>query len=306
MGKETWRSRIENSSDATLGLRGTLLEIIKAENLSVEYYRSQFSLSNVEVSVDQGEIVLLTGPSASGKSTLLYCLSGIIPHCINVSRYAGEVYICGENARKTPFVSIMKNCGVVLQNPTSQIFGMTVEEDMVFGLENLCLKRDEIKNRLDETLEFVNLEKYREADPLTLSGGEKQRVAIASMLVMRPKILFLDEPTSNLDPRGTREILLMLRKLRESGKTVVLVERKIEHILPFVDRIIALDRGEITLDAEPRRFFADEELVKRLGVNVPQVVRVAYGLRERIGLAEIPTSIEELRDVLAKMRSDSV
>ena len=196
----------------------------------------------------------------------------------------------------------MKNCGIVLQNPTSQIFGMTVEEDIVFGLENLCIDRKEIKKRLDEIIKFVNLEKYRESDPLSLSGGEKQRVAIGSMLVMQPKIIFLDEPTSNLDPRGTREILLTINKLRNAKKTVILVERKIEHIIPFVDRIIALDKGNVILDKEPRSFFADQNIVERLGVSPPQIIRLVYEFGEKLMKKGIPLSVQELHDMILELK----
>lgn len=273
--------------------------VLKAENLTAEYYGSQFSLKNINLSIEEGEIVLLTGPSGSGKTMLLYCLSGIIPHCINVRKYEGAVYIDGLEVRKTKLTDITKICGYVLQNPTSQIFGMTVEEDMAFGLENLCIERDEISRRLEETLRFVNLEKYRESDPLSLSGGEKQRVAIGSMIIMQPKIMFLDEPTSNLDPRGTKEVLSMLKKLKEIKKTVVLVERKIEHIVPYVDRIVALDNGAVVLDSEPKRFFANQDVVEKLGVNPPQATRLAYQLGKKgIRIKEIPTSVQELQTML--------
>lgn len=273
--------------------------ILKAENLTAEYYGSQFSLKNINLSIEEGEIVLLTGPSGSGKTMLLYCLSGIIPHCINVRKYEGAVYIDGLEVRKTKLTDITKICGYVLQNPTSQIFGMTVEEDMAFGLENLCIERDEISRRLEEILRFVNLEKYRESDPLSLSGGEKQRVAIGSMIIMQPKIMFLDEPTSNLDPRGTKEVLSMLKKLKEIKKTVVLVERKIEHIVPYVDRIVALDNGAVVLDSEPKRFFANQDVVEKLGVNPPQATRLAYQLGKKgIRIKEIPTSVQELQTML--------
>lgn len=273
--------------------------VLKAENLTAEYYGSQFSLKNINLSIEEGEIVLLTGPSGSGKTMLLYCLSGIIPHCINVRKYEGAVYIDGLEVRKTKLTDITKICGYVLQNPTSQIFGMTVEEDMAFGLENLCIERDEISRRLEEILKFVNLEKYRESDPLSLSGGEKQRVAIGSMIIMQPKIMFLDEPTSNLDPRGTKEVLSMLKKLKEIKKTVVLVERKIEHIVPYVDRIVALDNGAVVLDSEPKRFFANQDVVEKLGVNPPQATRLAYQLGKKgIRIKEIPTSVQELQTML--------
>jgi len=271
------------------------MAVISAKDLTVEYYNSGFSLKHISFSIDEGEIVLLTGPSGSGKTMLLYCLSGVIPHCLNMRTYTGAVYINGVEISKTALSEITKMLGIVLQNPTAQIFGRTVEEDMAFGLENLCVGRDEIKRRIDETLKLVDLEKYRESDPFSLSGGERQRVAIGSTLVMKPDILLLDEPTSNLDSRGTKGVIQTIERLKEEKKTVVLVERNIEHIMPVVDRIIALYDGEKVTDSKPRDFFAKQILVEKLGVNPPQVVRLIYRLRaEGIDIKELPISIQEL------------
>jgi energy-coupling factor transporter ATP-binding protein EcfA2 len=269
------------------------METIKVDSLSIEYYTSNFRLENISLSIDEGEIVLLTGKSGSGKSTLLYCLSGLIPHCINVKEYQGTVEVNGQEISKMSLTDLTKNFGIVLQNPTSQIFGMTVEEDMAFGLENLCVERSEIKKRIGEALTFTNLENYRKADPLSLSGGQIQRVALGSMLVADPNILFLDEPTSNLDPRGTREVLTILKKLKDKRKTIVLVERKAEYIVPFVDRVIGLHDGKVIADLEPRRFFSNREVVSRLGVSPPQVVRLAYQLIEDGVDSELPITVEE-------------
>lgn len=277
------------------------MEILRAENLSVKYYASDYVLRNVNASIYEGELVLITGPSGCGKTTLLYCLSGIIPHCISVEDYGGKVFLYDKEIKNHPFSEIMKNSGTVLQNPTAQIFGMTVEEDIVFGLENLCYSREVIKKRLDEILKLVKLEKYRNSDPHDLSGGEKQRLVIASVLAMNPRILFLDEPTSNLDPRGTREVLLTLEKLRRA-KTIVLVERKIEHIAPYVDRIIALNDGQVVFNSDPREFFSNMKLVEKLGVNAPQVVRLAQKLKEMgVGIKGTPLTVDELRTRLSKI-----
>ena len=281
------------------------MEAIKADDLSIEYFNSGFCLENINLSIKEGEIVLLTGKSGSGKSTLLYCLSGVIPHSINTKKYHGAVYINGQEITKLLLTEITKNSGIVLQNPTSQIFGMTVEEDMAFGLENLGVERNEIRKRVTEALRFTNLERYRKADPLSLSGGQIQRVVLGSMLVMEPNILFLDEPTSNLDPRGTKEVLTILKKLKDKKKTIILVDRKAEHIVPFVDRIIGLQDGKVIADSEPRKFFLNRDIVTRLGVSPPQVVRLAYRLIEDELNIDLPLSPEEFYDIHARYVKDN-
>lgn len=278
------------------------MQAIKAEGLSVKYYMSDdYILKNVNVSIQEGEMVLITGPSGCGKSTLIYCLAGIIPHHITVEKYEGRVLLFGRDISKKGFSEIAKICGVVLQNPTSQIFGMTVLEDLTFGLENLCLSRSAMEEKLNEVLELVDLKKYVNTDPQDLSGGERQRLVIGSLLAMDPKILLFDEPTSNLDPRGTKEVLLALNKLRRLKKTIILVERKIQDIALSVDRIIALKDSGVVFDSSPRDFFSNMKLVETLGVSSPQIVRLSYLLREKGIDVKIPLTIEELRKQLAEV-----
>ncbi|MGC8962219.1 MAG: energy-coupling factor ABC transporter ATP-binding protein, partial [Candidatus Bathyarchaeia archaeon] len=264
--------------------------VINVHHLFIKYYTAQdYALSDVNLSVDEGSLTLITGPSSSGKTTLLYALSGVIPHCVDVESYEGSVEIRGRTVSETPFPELVSEIGILLQNPTAQIFGMTVEEDVVFGLENLCLERGEMNRILEETLELVGLKEHRFDDPNSLSGGERQRTVIGSILAMNPKILFLDEPTSNLDPLGAKEVLRTLYRLKGMGKTIILVERKIEHIAPFVDDIIAVDQGRVVFQGAPREFYSDPERIRSLGVNAPQVVLLAHRLRERgISLEDIP------------------
>ncbi len=276
--------------------------VLKAENLYVQYFKTGFFLRNVSLSVRKGELLLVTGPSGSGKTTLLYSLSGIIPHCIQVKRYNGNVYMDGVNVREVKFSELSSKFGIVLQNPTSQIFGMTVEEDIVFGLENLCFPRDEIEARLNYVLRFMGLEKYRTRDPLTLSGGEKQKLVIGSVLAMDPEIMFLDEPTSNLDPEGAKDVLSTLIRLKNLGKTLIIVERRIERISPYVDRIIALKQGRIVMDAGPREFFFNRSMVEELGVNPPPTVKCVYGLIDRkIPVKNVPLTLQEFRLLVDKL-----
>lgn len=269
-------------------------EKIVVENLCYKYRNSEFELHYINLKIGN-EFVLVTGRSGSGKSTLIYCLAGLIPHYIRNGEMKGEVWIDGRKTSETPLEELAKKVGVVLQNPESQIFGMTVEEDLAFGLENLCVPRHQMERKVSEILSFLGLEKFRNMPPEALSGGQKQRLAIGSVLALDPEVIVLDEPLSNLDPWGARLIVSTLEKLKEAGRTVVLVERKIEDVIHLVDRVIALEDGRLIADEPPREFLADRGLVERLGVEIPQAVKLAHHL-ESSGLkfAEFPITAEEL------------
>lgn len=270
---------------------------IVVENLDFKYYNSDFSLKNINLEVDSGEFILITGPSGCGKSTLAYCLSGIIPHCIKYGKMKGKVLVNGKDTQKVSMSDLIKEVGIVLQNPDSQIFGMSVEEDIAFGLENLCCPRDEIKRKVEEILDFLNLKKLKEDSPDCLSGGQKQRLVIGSVLVIEPEIIILDEPVSNLDPLGTKMVLLTLISLKKLGKTIILVERKIDEIIHFVDQMIALDNGKIVAKGNPRKLFEDRKLIEKLGIQPPQVVRLFYRLKDDgIKFDRLPLTIEEFVD----------
>ncbi|MEM5794384.1 MAG: ATP-binding cassette domain-containing protein [Candidatus Aenigmatarchaeota archaeon] len=273
------------------------MEKILVKNLNFKYDNSGFCLKNINLRIKEGEFVLLTGPSASGKSTLAYCLSGIIPHCIKNGKMKGNVWVNGKNTKEEKLSELARKVGMVFQNPESQIFGMTVEEDIAFGLENLNFPREEIRKRINKILKFLELKKFKDKPPECLSGGQKQRLVIGSVLVMEPEVLILDEPVSNLDPEGTRMVFSTLISLKQQKKTIILIERKIEGILPFVDRIIALKEGKIVSDSSPRKFFQNVKLVNSLGIQPPQVVRLFYKLKERgFKLGRLPLTVEELVD----------
>ena len=268
---------------------------IRTRRLSYRYRNaSRLAIENIDLEIRRGELVLVVGPSGAGKSTLIYCLSGIVPHYILGGEMSGDVFVHGINSRETELCELTKRVVVVLQNPESQIFGMTVEEDVAFGLENLCLPTDVIARRLDETLRFLELDEFRESPPESLSGGQKQRLALGSVLALEPDVILFDEPLSNLDPHGSELVISTLKKLKDSGKTVILVERKTEDILQFLDRVIAIEGGKKVADCSPRELFKDRELVRRLRISVPQVIRLSYELAAR-GLVpdDMPISASE-------------
>jgi len=269
--------------------------VISVEGLSCRYSGKEFELRVDGLEVKRGEFVLITGPSGSGKSTLAYCLSGLIPHYIRNARMLGRVSICGMDTSRTPIHELSKRVGFILQNPEAQIFGMTVEEDLAFGLENLGMPYDEMKRRVEETLNLMGMRELRDLDTSSLSGGMKQKLVIASVLIMRPGVLILDEPLANLDPKETGGILSILYSLKRVGKTVVVIERRLGELSPLVDRVVALKDGRVVADLDPRSFFEDEGLINELNVVPPKVVEVAYELRRRgLKLEPFPLSEREL------------
>jgi energy-coupling factor transport system ATP-binding protein len=218
---------------------------ILVENLKYKYDISGFEIKVDRLEIKKGEMVLIVGNSGSGKTTLLYCLSGIIPHCIKRGQLEGSVKISDINVLTTPIEKLIGRIGIVLQNPESQIFGMTVEEDIAFGLENMKLERNEIKKRIEKWLTRLGMYELREEDPESLSGGQKQRLVIASALAMEPEILFLDEPFSNLDIKTINLLIDILKELKNEGKTIIIVERKTDELLSLVDKIIVIKDGNV-------------------------------------------------------------
>ncbi|HOB16089.1 MAG TPA: ATP-binding cassette domain-containing protein [Defluviitoga sp.] len=214
------------------------------KNLSFKYGENEV-LKNININIEKGEFIGLVGYNGSGKSTLLKVMSGIL------QPYSGEVYFKNhaldeKNRRKI---------GYIFQNPENQIIGVTVEEDVAFGLENIGVPREKMIEKIEWALSTVNLKGLEHADPNTLSGGQKQRLAIASILVMEPEVILMDEPTSMLDPKGRNEIYNVIKKLIEMGETIVIASHQPSD-LEDVTRIIALDKGDIIFDGPKEEFYS--------------------------------------------------
>ena len=187
--------------------------MIRTENLNV-FRGNTRVLKDINLEIHEGEIVLITGPSGCGKSTLALALSGLLPSSIP-AKVSGVVRICGLDTQSHPIREIVQHAGLVLQNPSAQLFHLRVEDEIAFGPRNLGLSDDEIRQRTNWAIKATGLEALREKKPATLSGGQKQCVAIASILAMRPKVLILDEPTASLDVPNTRRVLETLKTLRD-------------------------------------------------------------------------------------------
>jgi energy-coupling factor transport system ATP-binding protein len=245
---------------------------LEVSDLSVEYKASQRSaLSSVEFNIDKGEIILITGPTGSGKSTFINTINGIIPNVID-AKITGEIFL---KSKKINNFSIkdrsVSGIGTVFQNPESQLFALTVEEDIAFGPENLGLKRELIQERVDNSIKIIGLNKLRDQFIFKLSGGEKQRLAIGGILAMKPDLILFDEPTSDLDPKGTKDIIESIYQLaKEENKGIILVEHKLNDIIGIIDRVYIINDGKILLKGNPEKIFSkNRNLIKNLGVKIP-------------------------------------
>ncbi|NLG50761.1 MAG: ATP-binding cassette domain-containing protein [Chloroflexi bacterium] len=240
-------------------------------------------LRDVVLSLDKGEFLALMGPTGGGKSTLCMALNGLVPQTTG-GVFGGRVMVLGHDTRRTPVAELATHVAMVYQDPESQLFNTTVEDEVAFGPENLGVDPREIVERVDWALRLVQMSAHRRRSPAQLSGGEKQRVAIAASLAMLPEVLILDEPTSSLDPVGQHEVFYVIEQLcRARQMSILMVSHDAEHIAEFADRVAVLWQGHIARVDSPLAVFEDEELLEQAGLDAPQVTEVAAGLNRRYG-----------------------
>lgn len=273
--------------------------------VEVEEYKypkgAALTLSNLRFNVRKGEIVGLMGPTGSGKTTTLMLMNGLIPNFFE-GNLKGLIISNSMNTMKYRIQTMSRFVGLVMQDPETQIFGITVEKDVAFGPSNLSAEKNRIRTLVDESLKEVGLEGYNERLTGYLSGGEKQRVAIAGVLAMEPEILILDEPTSELDPIGKTEIFSMLSRLRDERKVTVIVSgHDSDEMLNYVDRIIVLDKGHVAWEGSPKDLFRNIPLTKSLGIRPPEIAEIGHRLAEAglISHAEIPLYMMEAVGLLS-------
>jgi len=254
-------------------------------------------LHGVSLDIHRGEFVAVLGHNGSGKSTLAKHFN-----CILLPT-EGTVLVDGINTKDGEFIyDIRQTVGMVFQNPDNQIVATIVEEDVAFAPENLGIEPDEIRRRVDDALTSVGMYEHRESAPHQLSGGQQQRVAIAGIIAMRPECIVLDEPTAMLDPRGRAEVLSTIRRLnRENGITVILITHYMDEAAQC-DRVVVTDSGKIILDGTPKEVFSHVELLKEVGLDVPQVTELTYELKKAgIDLPDGIISVEECADKLEEL-----
>ena len=240
------------------------MPIVNLQHVTYRYpMTEQPALEDLSLQMDEGEFVAVIGPNGAGKSTLCYTVAGFIPYFFK-GELEGTVEVAGVESRQASLEQRVRSVGLVFQNPFNQISGAkyTVFEEIAFGLENLGVNREEMPARVERAMALTGITDLAERSPYALSGGQQQRVALASILVMEPRVLVLDEPTSQLDPVGTREVFEVIRNLAQRGMTVLMVEHKLEWVAAFADRVIALENGRILAEGAPAEVLTDERLLE--------------------------------------------
>lgn len=269
--------------------------IVETHNLFYTYPNSDKpTLASINLTIERGDFVLLTGPSGCGKTTFCRCFNGLIPHFYG-GKLEGDIAVAGLSVKDHPTSELAQQVGFVFQNPENQLFALSVEKDIAFGLENLALPRDEIRQRVEWAMDMTGTKGLRESAPYELSGGQQQRVAIASVLAMKPEVMVLDEPTSFLDPLGAKKLFDVIHALnKELSLTIILVEHRLDLLSTYVNRIVVMDGGEIKADGCPKDILHSKE-ISDLGIGVPKVIRLYKLLKEDgIDLGDPPISVDEL------------
>ncbi|MSR90426.1 energy-coupling factor transporter ATPase [Inconstantimicrobium porci] len=276
--------------------------IIQCKDLVHKYIdneqKEKVALNGVNLSVKKGEFLVVLGHNGSGKSTIAKHMNVLLLPS------GGKVYVDGMDTEdESNLWEIRKTAGMVFQNPDNQLVATIVEEDVAFGPENIGVEPAEIRKRVDESLKKVGMYEYRKHAPHLLSGGQKQRVAIAGILAMKPKCIIFDEPTAMLDPSGRKEVLNAIKQInKENGITIVLITHYMDEAAQ-ADRIVVMDNGEIKLEGTPRKVFSNVELMKNLGLDVPQVTELAYELKKSgIDISIEILNIDEMVNALCQLR----
>jgi energy-coupling factor transporter ATP-binding protein EcfA2 len=266
---------------------------VKIENLSFTYSGGEKpALNKINLEIKRGEYLGIMGLNGAGKTTLGLSINGIVPQS-TMGFYEGNVTVEGLDTATTPVREMARTVGIVFDNPEFQMSQVSAAEEVALGLENLGVPNEEMPPRVGAALGTVGLAGFEERSPMGLSGGQQQRLAIASVLAMQPKILFMDEPTSNLDPIGKEEVFELARKLnREEGMTVIVAEHEAEVLAAYADRIVVLHQGEIVMVGTPSEVFSRGAELAKLGLRVPQATELAISL-SAAGAKDLPVTTDQ-------------
>lgn len=274
----------------------------KLEDVSYKYpLEDREILKNINLDIKKGEFWAVIGKNGSGKTTLCNVLRRFIPDFYK-GELKGKITLEGKELKDYSAKEIVQKVGFVFQNPFTQISGVkeTVFEEIAFGLENLALDAEYIRKRVEETLKLLRIEELRDKNPYELSGGQGQKVALASIIAMDPEIMVIDEPTSQLDPKGTEEIFEIIDILKKEGKTIILVEHKLELIAEYAEKVMVLDEGEMILSGNTEDVLKNKILLEK-EIGIPQYTALAYRLMDegKVQFEEIPITKEKAVEVFA-------
>ena len=275
----------------------------KIENVNYKYpLEDKQALKNINIEIKKGEFWAVIGKNGSGKTTFCNMLRRFVPDFYK-GELTGKITLEDKELKNYSQKELVQKIGFVFQNPFTQISGVkdTVFEEIAYGLENLGLEKEEIISRVEEILKLLEIEKLRDRNPYDLSGGQKQRVALASIIAMNPDVLVIDEPTSQLDPKGTEDIFKIINLMANEGKTIILVEHKLELIAEYAENILVLDEGEIILSGKAEEVLNNKILLEK-EIGMTQYSILAYELEKarKIELEEIPITKEKIVELLKK------
>jgi len=275
--------------------------LFRLENLSHQYSDGTLALNEVSLSFDKGERIALLGTNGSGKTTLLYHLNGILKPT------SGKIYYEDKPLQydSKSLLELRRRVGFVFQDPNDQLFAPTVKQDVAFGPLNLGQPPDQVKRIVNEALATVGMAEFAEKPPHFLSLGQKKRVALAGVLAMQPEVIIMDEPTSNLDPRATSEILhLMLQLNKESGITLLLATHDVDMVPLFANKLYILDKGKLVSEGSPKELFSDTEMIRRVNLRSPRITHLFEVLKKENNLPinpKLPLTISEARREILRL-----
>ena len=279
------------------------MDYLKLENVNYKYpLEEKNTLKNINIEIKKGEFWAVIGKNGSGKTTLCNILRRFVPDFYK-GELTGKITLEGKELKDYSQKEIVQKIGFVFQNPFTQISGVknTVFEEIAYGLENLGIEREIIISEVEKILKLLEIEKLRDKNPYNLSGGQKQRVALASIIAMNPDILVIDEPTSQLDPKGTEDIFKIINLMANEGKTIILVEHKLELIAEYAQNILVLDEGEIILSGKAEEVLNNKILLEK-EIGMTQYSILSYELEKagKIEFEEIPITKEKIVELLKK------
>lgn len=278
------------------------MEIIEIKDLSYKYPTSNdLILKDVNLKIKKGELCAVIGSNGGGKTTLCNVIRGFIPYFYK-GDMEGEVCIDGKSIMEYTLGELAVKVGFVFQNPFIQVSGVkeTVFEEIAYSLENLGIEPEEIIKKVENIMKMLKIEYLKDKNPFELSGGQRQRVALASIIVMEPDILVIDEPTSQLDPQGTEEVFEIIKLMKEKGKTIILIEHKIELIAEYADHIIVMNDGRIVMDGSTQDVLSNIKL-SDYNVTLPQYAVLGYEMKKNnMNIDRIPITESQAVEILTK------
>ncbi|MHA1595969.1 MAG: energy-coupling factor ABC transporter ATP-binding protein [Candidatus Baldrarchaeia archaeon] len=263
--------------------------MIEVVDVWYRYPEGSVALRGVSLQIERGEFIAIMGENGAGKTTLIKHFNGLL------KPQRGEVFVDGINTKESSIAELSKKVGVVFQNPDHQLFSSTVEEEIMFSLNNLNIDADEARRRMEWVLKLLDLERYRKRSPFSLSGGEKKRLALATILCMKPKVLVLDEPTMGQDFEQKMKLAELLQNLVRKGTTVVVVTHDVEFAAMYFPRVVLMARGRIIADGVPEDVLTNDEILRRASLIPPQATKIAWEVSRE--LEDFPRKIIRVKEL---------